>query len=112
MLVPMAQMGSAKLKILNRKSMMNEKLKELLEEATEVYDDWKTGGSQRLVDHKMFAELILKECIAKIEQERFAYPDGNSDKEYDSGQSYYDCGYVDGMYRAETLIRELFGVKE
>lgn len=60
---------------------------------------------------EVFCELILKEAVAKIEQERFAYPDGNSDTEYDSAQSYYDCGYVDGMYRAETLIRELFGVK-
>lgn len=41
---------------------MNKRWKELLEEATEVYDDWKTGDSQRLVDHKMFAELIVRKC--------------------------------------------------
>ena len=42
---------------------MNERLKELLEQASEVHDYWYRGDSQRLVDHKMFAELIIQECI-------------------------------------------------
>ena len=42
---------------------MNERLKELLEQASEVHDYWYRGESQRLVDHKMFAELIIQECI-------------------------------------------------
>ena len=42
---------------------MNERIKELLEQSTDVYDEWKTGKSHSLVDHKMFAELIVRECL-------------------------------------------------
>lgn len=46
--------------------MMNERLKELLEQASEVYDYWHQGKSVTMVDHKMFAELIVQECISQI----------------------------------------------
>ena len=42
---------------------MNKRIKELLEQATEVHDYWHRGESQHMVDHKMFAELIIQECI-------------------------------------------------
>lgn len=45
---------------------MNERLQELLEQASEVHDYWYRGDSQRLVDHKMFAELIIQKCISQI----------------------------------------------
>lgn len=45
---------------------MNERLKELLEQATEVHDYWYKGESQHIVNHKMFAELIVKECANYI----------------------------------------------
>ena len=48
---------------------MNERIKELLEQSTDVYDEWKTGKSHSLVDHKMFAELIVKECADLFEVE-------------------------------------------
>ena len=41
---------------------MNERIKDLLEDATEVVDDWRTGQSHHVVNHKMFAESIIKEC--------------------------------------------------
>lgn len=68
---------------------MNERIRELLEEATEVYDNWKTGGSQRLVDHKIFAELIVRECAEVA-----------------------SCnGHVSGFALGD-LIKQYFGVKE
>ena len=100
---------------------MNDRLRELYREAHSIrhYDgDPAREGNpptvywQDEVSAERFVQLILQEAVAKIEGERFAYPDSNSDAEYDSAQSYYDCGYVDGMYRAETLIRELFGVEK
>lgn len=55
---------------------MNERLKQLLEDATEIHDDWKTGTSHRIVNHKIFAELIVRECIAKVEmRKKFAIED-------------------------------------
>ena len=45
---------------------MNPRIRELLEQASEVYDYWYRGDSYRLVDHQMFAELIIQECIGQI----------------------------------------------
>jgi hypothetical protein len=74
---------------------MNERLQELLEQASEVHDYWYRGDSQRLVDHKMFAELIIQECIQAIQNESM-----NSKDEWE-----------DGLRIAEGAIREHFGVK-
>lgn len=45
---------------------MNERIKELLEQATEVYDYWYRGESVCMVDHQMFAELIIQECVSTL----------------------------------------------
>ena len=94
---------------------MNEQIKDLYKQAHGVrhYDgDPALDGNPPTVYWKdevsaeQFANLIIQTCLSKLEQERFAYADdGNCDTEY-------DCGYVDGMYRAESLIRKLFGVEE
>lgn len=42
---------------------MNPRIKDLLDQATEVQDDWKTGLSVYVVNHEVFAELIIQECI-------------------------------------------------
>lgn len=67
---------------------MNERIKELLEEASEVYDYWHRGDSQRLVDHKMFAELIVRKCA-------------------DIAQSTGEHGYI-----ASQEMFEYFGVEK
>lgn len=46
--------------------MMNERIQELLEQATEVHDYWYRGENQYMVNHKMFAELIIQDCVKKI----------------------------------------------
>ena len=74
---------------------MNERIKELLEEASEVHDDWKTGQSQRLVDHKMFAELIIQECCAYL----------------NGAMEVHNQREQDLMDLAARKIKEYFGVK-
>lgn len=86
---------------------MNKRWKELLEEATEVYDDWKTGASQRLVDHKMFAELIVRECLKEIkdmivDESEQLYPNNKQTTEYVN----------DRLMDAHDNIAEHFGVEE
>lgn len=48
---------------------MNDRLKELLEQATEVYDQWHRGESVCMVDYKMFAELIVRECVGLVNEQ-------------------------------------------
>lgn len=38
-------------------------IKSLLEEATEIHDNFKNGTSQPLIDYKIFAQLIISECL-------------------------------------------------
>ena len=73
---------------------MNKIIKDLLDDATEVVDNWKTGTSRTEVDYKIFADLIIKECI-KICQSRA----GNSD-------------YNTGRMHCVSDIKEHFGIKE
>lgn len=42
---------------------MNNRIKELLEQSTEVYDNWYSGKSVCMVDYNMFAELLIRECV-------------------------------------------------
>jgi hypothetical protein len=73
---------------------MNERLKELLEEATEIHDDRGTGISHPVVDQKVFAELIVKECI-QVCKSRV----GNSD-------------YTTGRMHCVSDLKEHFGVEK
>lgn len=79
---------------------MNERLKELLEQASEVHDYWYRGDSQRLVDHKMFAELIIQECLTTMLKESKWYWDKD---EFESASA---------IQNAARRVREHFGVEE
>lgn len=83
---------------------MNERIRDMLEEATEVHDDRFTGHSERVVDYKVFAELIVKECIDKIETYRI--PVGNSS----SGELACEWTYA-ALKDIRDEIKETFGVK-
>lgn len=48
---------------------MNERIRELLDQATEVYDYWYRGKSVCMVDHQMFAELIVRECVGLVNEQ-------------------------------------------
>lgn len=47
---------------------MNKRIEELIEQATDVYDNWHTGISVSTVDQKIFAELIIKECCKLVNE--------------------------------------------
>lgn len=80
------------------KELLNERLRELLEQATEVHDEWRTGQTHHVVNHKMFAELILTEVtdILSTYRTKVAFYDGIE----------YNCEHP------ITAIRKHFGVKE
>lgn len=46
---------------------MNERIKDFLDEATEIHDDRNTGVSYPVVDYKIFAELIVRECMNAVD---------------------------------------------
>lgn len=50
-----------------------------------------------------FAELIVQECITNIEEDRFY--------RVNLLETAYDDGYVDGLGRAESILKEHFGVE-
>jgi len=90
---------------------MNERLKQLLEDATEIHDDWKTGTSHRVVSHKIFAELIVRECVSQCEKvadradkmakSKFVTPEGRLLNE----------GMWGGAKNCSALIKSHFGVE-
>jgi hypothetical protein len=69
---------------------MNERIKELIKQATECY----SNGQERTFDKEKFAELIIKECIAQCEK--------NKDHEW--------LGF--GSKLSAFNIKEHFGVEE
>jgi hypothetical protein len=75
---------------------MNERLKELMLEAG-------YAAPELALRAQKLAELIVKECITTIEQDRF--------QKADLLETEYDDGYVDGMGRAERTLKEHFGVE-
>lgn len=69
---------------------MNERIEKFLEDATEIYDNPNTGISRAVVDYKIFAEWIVRECLHIIDDEG-------------AGEG--------GCIRAMVRIQEHFGVK-
>ena len=64
---------------------MNERIKDFLDEATEIHDDRNTGVSYPVVDYKIFAELIIRECATacdSVAEEADAMKDSKYVSEY------------------------------
>ena len=79
---------------------MNNKIKELADQCTTVYDTTTIPVEQDF-DIDKFAYLILQECIDEF----------NSVKVYEYGKDDYDKGYDDGLQQAIEVIEEKFGFK-
>ena len=47
---------------------MNERIKKLLEQSTKL-DCWYKGESVSIVDYKMFAELLVRECVGLVNEQ-------------------------------------------
>ena len=83
---------------------MNERIQKLIEQATSTQGPTPYNPlTFEVFDKEKFAELIVKECITTIEQDRF--------QKANDLDTEYDDGYVDGMGRAERILEEHFGVK-
>ena len=80
---------------------MNERIKELAEQAKEYARGF---NYQHEVFEKKFAELIVKECLAKAEEEAELY----------RGFSHLGgaAEYAKVMYNYQLLLKEHFGVEE
>tara|TARA_R110000868_G_scaffold369814_1_gene633298 strand:- start:149 stop:403 length:255 start_codon:yes stop_codon:yes gene_type:complete len=84
--------------------MVNERIEQMMADASggACYD-----GNQLALygeDIEKFAELIVRECITHIEQDRFRCAD--------LLETEYDDGYADGMGHAERMLKKHFGVEE
>jgi hypothetical protein len=83
---------------------MNERILEIAEEATRRYDRLGFEIPFAQPDYEKFAELIVRECIAQIEEV----------KQIDAGHPPpdYKQGMKDGMFVAIETIKEHFGVEQ
>lgn len=70
---------------------MNDRIKELVEQATKRYPATESSGEFSTFDKEKFAELMLKECLHIVDDE--------------------GCG-EGGSVRAIEKIKEHFGVEE
>ena len=82
---------------------MNERIKELAEQATEHdYTTWDSYNQKELVYYKFnkekFAQLIVRECMNAVCDPRTTYLESMTDSS--------------AMYTARERIRKHFGVKE
>ena len=93
---------------------MNERTQQLAEQAGLKHHNWITNESNvkdgdfkypRLEDYEKFAELIVRECIDKIETHRI--PVGNSA----AGEMACEWTYA-ALKEIRDDIKEHFGVKE
>jgi hypothetical protein len=79
---------------------MNERIKELIKQATTV-EEHKWGVSYDKFDKEKFAELIVRECVKLCEHE-------SNDDEYDQ----FDMGQSVKAENIKTSIKQHFGVEE
>ena len=88
---------------------MNEKIKELAEQAGFIVDNNKiiTMKQNNTIEFEKFAELIVKECMAQIKEVKELSLPYNANRE-----QAYEFGYDDGMTVAINTIEEHFGVEE
>ena len=78
--------------------MMNERIKQLIAEATTIEYGVDNGFDRVTFDKEKFAELIVRECVSVIQEE------------LDSGQ--YSQPVHTGFRVSKNLIKQHFGVEE
>ena len=84
---------------------MNERIKLLAEQATTVIEATEHSGEGWIFNKEKFAQLIVRECIDKIETHRI--PVGNSA----AGEMACEWTYA-ALKELRDEIKEHFGVKE
>ena len=83
---------------------MNEKIRELAEQASSRYDQ--APGIKLILNPEKFAELIIKECIAITDE----LVNRNVDGSWTSNELYTD--YNGALFEVKRRIQESFGVEE
>ena len=92
---------------------MNEKIKQLKEQATKIVEttDHCSGASESHaeVDLEKFAELIVRECMNKIEQAGTYF---NTQPQYTDAQNkLVDEGFTWGVESCQVMVKQHFGVE-
>ena len=83
--------------------MMNERIRQLAEQATEV-SEWLSGNcSPDAPDLEKFAELIIRECIERVRDQYIPTRDKPNRTEYEQG--VVECG-VASVVALEELVQE------
>jgi hypothetical protein len=77
---------------------MNERIKELIKQATECY----SNGQERTFDKEKFAELIIQECIDCVRGAVLT----------DEVAVKNNLGFNDGLSAAVVNVQKHFGVEE
>lgn len=91
---------------------MNERIRKLYEQAGEyaaqnATGDWEVGPAYQDLFNKKFAELIVQECVEQLRYTVLDTQELRRDKSTD-----YQVGWEDGMFDAEVMIKDHFGVEE
>jgi hypothetical protein len=87
---------------------MNERIDELMIEAGARFE-FLHGVHYDDFQYKKFAELIVRECLVRIEQYKNT---GITKQIADEGVYSYEQGCIAGMTQAVLVIKEHFGVEE
>jgi len=89
---------------------MNERIKELLKQASKLANTDDNKDIDRNFDMivaEKFAELIVKECLVELRYTVLDTQELRRDKSTD-----YQVGWEDGMFDAGETIKNIFGVEE
>jgi hypothetical protein len=91
---------------------MNERIRQLAEQATTYIEPTSNSGEGWIFDKEKFAELIVQECIAQCEQVATA-ADAKSKSKFvtDDGRMLHE-GMWGGAKNCSGQIKQHFGVEE
>ena len=81
---------------------MNERIQKLERQATDYY----SNGQERIFDRQKFAELIVRECIAIVDEQKECL---HEEQKYWHDRDY---GYALAVDDASKGIKQFFGVEE
>lgn len=84
---------------------MNERIKEIEAQCWEHDQSW-TGVGQRVFNREKFAELIVRECISIVEEQKECL---HEEQKYWHDRDY---GYEMAVNDASKGIKQFFGVEE
>lgn len=91
---------------------MNKLIKEIIEQATEVYDSTKTGVSVAMVDQRTLIELLIRDVINEVSQYS-CWGEADEKETYEDG--FIDGtrqGYMDAVEQIVQGLKDRYGLGE